>query len=609
MRAPLPRRLPRRPAPDLLGRRRGGAHRQRHAGGRRDRRPDPRRSPPRSRASSPRRACASSSTSPGSPSASAGLTKRATACAGCRPSGSRRRSSSRSSRAMEKANVDAGSPDGLLLNILKARQLGVSTLSEALVAHRLVTRTHIRALSGADVEEQAGYLFRMVVRIYDQLPWFLKPAKVYFNKNRELSLANQCFLKTAWGKSTRGALQSTTGLEGSKGSIGRGQTYSVVHISELPTWENPEQLDTALLPAIPYAPDTLVLYEATAEFAGDWWHQHWLASGEGVGRFRNIFIPWSAEPSKYSLPAPLAWSPRPGDARPRRQVRARQPEVVQRRDASRLTRDQLYWYETTRGVLREEGPALQVPQGVPGRRPGVLPVRRPIDLHARTARSDRPRRHPPGRSRMSGRSSPPTRSPTCAAPAQPPPTTTRRTPTSSRVASSRRSPRTSPAPRSPIAHETDAGAARLRLPPPRRQPARGDAQPPPLGARHLGVPARCAAPRRYILAVDVSRRPRPGLLGRRRHPPADDRRAGRAGRAVRHQPARPQGARLRLRRRRPLLRRPRRHRGPGRDRDQQPRPGDPGHPAAAPRLLPLLRLGVRRRRVSPSGATRPASAG
>jgi hypothetical protein len=248
----------------------------------------------------------------------------------------------------------SGSPDGLLLNILKARQLGVSTLSEALVAHRIITRPHIRALSGADVEEQAGYLFRMVVRIYDQLPWFLRPAKVYFNKNRELSLANQSFLKTAWGKSTRGALQSATGLEGSKGSIGRGQTYSVVHISELPTWENPEQLDTALLPAIPYAPDTLVLYEATAEFAGDWWHKHWLASGEGEGRFENIFIPWSAEPSKYALPAPVDWSPSPGTLVHAAKCERDSPKWFGGKTVT-LGRDQLYWYETTRRFYEKKG--------------------------------------------------------------------------------------------------------------------------------------------------------------------------------------------------------------------------------------------------------------
>jgi hypothetical protein len=255
---------------------------------------------------------------------------------------------------IEKAHQATGAPDGLLLNILKARQLGVSTLSEALVAHRIVTRAHIRALSAADVEEQAGYLFRMVVRIYDQLPWFLRPGKVYFNKNRELSLANQSFLKTAWGKSTRGALQSVSGTEGAKGSIGRGQTYSVVHISELPTWENPEQLDTALLPAIPYAPDTLVLYEATAEFAGDWWHKHWLASGEGEGRFTNVFIPWSAEPKKYALPAPVDWTPAASTTTHAAKCERDSPKWFAGKTVT-LSRDQLYWYEKTRSFYEKKG--------------------------------------------------------------------------------------------------------------------------------------------------------------------------------------------------------------------------------------------------------------
>ena len=255
---------------------------------------------------------------------------------------------------IELQHVETGSPDGLLLNILKARQLGVSTLSESLVAHRICTRAHIRALSGADVEDQAGYLFRMVVRIYDQLPWFLKPERVYFNKNRELSLANQSFLKTAWGKSTRGALQSVSGTEGTKGSIGRGQTFSVVHISELPTWENPEQLDTGLLPAIPVAPDTLVLFEATAEYAGDWWHKHWLATGEGVGRFRNIFIPWSAEPKKYSLPAPLDWTPLASTLAHAEKAERDSPKWYAGKTV-RLSRDQLYWYETTRRFYDAKG--------------------------------------------------------------------------------------------------------------------------------------------------------------------------------------------------------------------------------------------------------------
>ena len=247
--------------------------------------------------------------------------------------------------ALEKSRIDSGHPDGLLVNVLKARQLGISTLSESIVAHRLVTRPYLRGLSGADVEDQAGYLFRMVRRIYDQLPWFLRPSLDTFVKNREMTFGNASYLKTAWGKSTRGALASVGG-EGTKGAIGRGQSYSLVHISELATWDNPEQLDSALLPAVPVSPSTWVGFESTAEHAMDWWHQQWLATAEGAGRFTNIFIPWYVEPAKYSLPAPVGWSPASTTLRHAEKCRLDSPKWLGREVV--LSREQLYWYETTR---------------------------------------------------------------------------------------------------------------------------------------------------------------------------------------------------------------------------------------------------------------------
>ena len=244
-------------------------------------------------------------------------------------------------------------PDGLLLNVLKARQLGISTLAEALLAHRLLHGPHVRALCGADVEDQAGYLFRMVDRLYQRLPWWLQHPRRTFVKNREMTFDNGSFCKTAWGKSTRGALQSVTGTEGSKGAIGRGQTFSVVHISELATWDNPEQLDSALFPAIPMHPTTLVLLESTAEYAGDWWHLHWQTALEGHGRFINAFIPWYVEPRKYAKPAPVDWTP---------SVQTLTIASKCELDAPRwlahpvtLTRDQLYWYETTRAYYHRKG--------------------------------------------------------------------------------------------------------------------------------------------------------------------------------------------------------------------------------------------------------------
>lgn len=124
--------------------------------------------------------------------------------------------------ALELQHALSGSVDGLLVNVLKARQLGVSTLAQALVAHRIYTQSYIRALAGSDVEEQATYLFRMNERIYDQLPYFLKPGRmVPYKAGRELHLDNGSSIKAAWGKTTRGALQAEGGR---KGNIERGRS-------------------------------------------------------------------------------------------------------------------------------------------------------------------------------------------------------------------------------------------------------------------------------------------------------------------------------------------------------------------------------------------------
>ena len=131
-------------------------------------------------------------------------------------------------------------------------------------------------------------------------------------------------------------------------------TNSVVHISELATWDNPEQLDSSLLPGIPIHSDTLVMFESTAELAGDWWHRHWLATQEGNGRFQNLFLAW---PVKYQLPAPEGWVPNSATLSVARQIEQESPQWVG--EALKLTRDHLYWYEQTRAYYASKNQLLQ----------------------------------------------------------------------------------------------------------------------------------------------------------------------------------------------------------------------------------------------------------
>jgi hypothetical protein len=253
--------------------------------------------------------------------------------------------------AIEHAHYFGGHPDGILVNVLKARQLGLSTLTETILAHRATTQATLRGLVAADVEEQAVYLMSMAEMVIAHLPWWLRPEVTAHQTGRFWEAATGSTLRVAYGKSARGGLQDNAKQ---KGNLGRGKTYGCLHLSELSTWERPEQIDDALMPGVPRRPRTFAVFESTAKGRYDWWHTQWLATAKGKTRFTNIFIPWYIEPDKYWLPPPPGWEP---DARTKAHadsVQTDSPSYLMGATI-RLSAAQLYWYEQTRGAYEEKG--------------------------------------------------------------------------------------------------------------------------------------------------------------------------------------------------------------------------------------------------------------
>jgi hypothetical protein len=242
-------------------------------------------------------------------------------------------------------------PDGILATVLKARQLGVTTLGMSIILHRSVTTSYQSGLIAADVTEQSGYMFNdLFLSMLEHLPWFLKPHVVSCTtagEKRHVYWANHSIVRMSSGKSMRGKLQEESGTK--KGNIGRGRTQGLFHLSEIPSWEYPEQIDTALEPGIPVMQDTFGIMEATAKGREDYFHQHWRASVAREGRFFAVFIPWWAEAKKYSLPAPAGWSPAPPTLQHARRAELSAPEIMGH--AVTLTRDQLYWYERRKSAM------------------------------------------------------------------------------------------------------------------------------------------------------------------------------------------------------------------------------------------------------------------
>ena len=229
--------------------------------------------------------------------------------------------------AVAKRQQDAGKPVRLI--ILKARQLGFSTLTEGLIFHACATRKNVNALIVAHREDATANLFRMSKLFYDELPAPVKPMLRASNA-QELVFENPSKLRSE--REARPGLRSRIrcATAGGRG-IGRSDTLQCVHLSEYAFW--PDGADgkastlAGILQAVPSLPGTMVVIESTANGFEDF-KERWDAAVAGENDFEPVFFAWFENPD-YSMPVVpgTEWT----------------PEERELRDAYQLTDEQLQW--------------------------------------------------------------------------------------------------------------------------------------------------------------------------------------------------------------------------------------------------------------------------
>lgn len=238
--------------------------------------------------------------------------------------------------------------------LLKARQLGLSTLTQSILTHKVTTQGHLRALVASDIEDASKSLYGMFEIMLEHLPYWLKPPTRNKAVGERRVFDTGTVYWAAWGKSSRGGLKERGGQ---KGNLGRGKTISQFHLSELSTWEYPEQLDDGFFPAVPLKISTFGILESTAKGRGGYWHDKWRSTLREGSDFVGVFIPWYAEVSKYSRPAPASWSPRDETLAHARACEASSHRYLGR--TAHLTREQLYWWEKKREEFEAQGRLYQ----------------------------------------------------------------------------------------------------------------------------------------------------------------------------------------------------------------------------------------------------------
>ena len=174
--------------------------------------------------------------------------------------------------------------------ILKARQMGFSTETESIIFKNVVTNHNYNAGIVAHKEDSTANLFNMSKRMLEYLPDSIKPEQkksnakeLVFNNDEGTGLDSKMKCMTAGGK-----------------GIGRSDTFTALHLSELAFWEGDKQdILLGLLQAVPNIPESMVIIESTAN-GFDYFKKLWDKAVAGENDFYPLFVGWN-ELKEYKM--------------------------------------------------------------------------------------------------------------------------------------------------------------------------------------------------------------------------------------------------------------------------------------------------------------------
>lgn len=186
--------------------------------------------------------------------------------------------------------------------ILKARQMGFSTLTEAILFWLTITAKNVETMIVAHVEEATANLFRMAQLFYNMLPDKLKPMQKASNAQELV------FDRPAKYKGNREGLNSRIRCATAGGhGVGRSATIRNLHLSEFAFWPgNKTETLAGLMQAVPDKPGTVVIIESTANGFDEFkqlWDDAEKSQAEGGEGFIPIFFAWFEMP-EYRRPVP-----------------------------------------------------------------------------------------------------------------------------------------------------------------------------------------------------------------------------------------------------------------------------------------------------------------
>lgn len=161
--------------------------------------------------------------------------------------------------------------------VLKARQMGISTIIEAIIYAFVSRMSGVNACVVADDLDGANYIFEMQKLFQERLDNHLKPQPRHSNEKKLAfsGLNSQIVIDTS-----------------ENANIGRKYTFQFVHGSESSRWQKSiDEIMPGLGHAVPNAPGTMIFLESTAKGYNEF-YDLWVRAVQGGTDWIPLFFAW-----------------------------------------------------------------------------------------------------------------------------------------------------------------------------------------------------------------------------------------------------------------------------------------------------------------------------
>ena len=232
---------------------------------------------------------------------------------------------------------------GILVYAHKCRQVAFTATAGAAKLHRMLFWPGTRAFAATlkDGPAGTGELYKRDLTAIQNLPFWLYPGDPYPNvKDEEIGFRAPL--------STRMSYQA----ENQQTGIVTGTQQDVSHLTEVPLWSYPQRIRYSFIPSIPKSIGTLHVQEGTSAGKGGYWQEvseQCRARRPGFEDWIYIFVPWYLNSTKYVANAPDDWHPEEHTLKHAEMVARTSPEFNNGMTVH-LTRNQLYWWQSTRAM-------------------------------------------------------------------------------------------------------------------------------------------------------------------------------------------------------------------------------------------------------------------